>query len=300
MRGLIAFTSAAPRPSLSSAPGRYASRNTSDVAASRRSASIAGGCLRSSTRLRLLRLSATKLTLSPARIGGVARPMSPCGGSTLITSAPMSARSVPASGPAMKLASSMTRIPASGFGMRFLLNLQPGLVDDLLVHRHLAGDAGAEDVGSLGDDRQAGLGESLPHVGPGQDGGELLRQPVDDRLRRSGRRIDALEGVGDRILDPDLVERGNVGKVRPAPLRGYRDRAQLAGLDHAHQRSDVRGVEVDLAGERGGGRRAGAGERNVLHVDAGAQLDELAGEIGRGAGPGARPIELARIGLCLP
>ena len=76
--------------------------------------SCASGCLRSSTRLRLLRLSAVKLTLSPLRIGGVARLMSPPGGSTLTTSAPMSASSVPHSGPAMKFASSMTRIPASG------------------------------------------------------------------------------------------------------------------------------------------------------------------------------------------
>jgi 5-(hydroxymethyl)furfural/furfural oxidase len=58
-----------------------------------------------------------KLTLSPFRIGGVARLMSPCGGSTLTTSAPMSASSVPHSGPAMKFASSMTRMPASGLAM---------------------------------------------------------------------------------------------------------------------------------------------------------------------------------------
>jgi hypothetical protein len=43
--------------------------------------------------------------------------MSPCGGSIFTTSAPMSASSVPHSGPAMKLASSMTRIPASGFAI---------------------------------------------------------------------------------------------------------------------------------------------------------------------------------------
>ena len=61
-----------------------------------------------------MRFSAVKLTLSPFRIGGVARLMSPPGGSTLMTSAPMSASSVPHSGPAMKFANSMTRMPASG------------------------------------------------------------------------------------------------------------------------------------------------------------------------------------------
>src|SRR5262249_24101901 len=190
MRGFTAFTSAAPRPSLSSAPGRYASRNTSDLAASARMIFVASGRLRSSTRLRLLRLSATKLTLSPLRIGGGARPMSACGGSALMTSAPMSASSVPASGPAMKFASSMTRMPASGFGIssdRQLLNLQSGLVDDFLVHRRLTGDAGPEHVRALGDHRQAGLHELLADVGPSEDRGELLRLAVDDRLRPPGR-----------------------------------------------------------------------------------------------------------------
>ena len=112
--GLTAFRCSAPSPIFSSAPGRFASTNTSDFAASLRITSWACGLLRSSTRLRLLRFSAVKLTLSPFRIGGVARLMSPPGGSTLTTSAPMSANSVPHSGPAMKFANSMTRMPASG------------------------------------------------------------------------------------------------------------------------------------------------------------------------------------------
>src|SRR5262245_37409762 len=178
---------------------------------------MASACLRSSTSERLLRLSAAKLTLSPLRIGGVARLMSPPGGSTLMTSAPMSASSVPASGPAMKLASSMTRRPASGFGISVsLLNLQSGLVDDLLVHRHLVRDASAEHLGSLGHHRQAGLDELLLHVVAGEDDVELLDQPVDDRLRRAGRRVDRLEGIRDRILDAELVKRGNIRQVAPA------------------------------------------------------------------------------------
>src|SRR5215813_3036131 len=209
MRGLTALTCAAPRPSLSSAPGRYASSTTSDTRASLSRISIACGRLRSSTRLRLLRLSATKLTLSPSRIGGVARPMSPCGGSILTTSAPMSASSVPASGPAMKFASSMTRIPASGFGMsmslhpisdvggahcpvahqartRWLLYLQSRLVDDVLVHRNLACDARAENLRPLGNDGKARFHELLPDLGAVEDQGELLREPIDDPLRRPG------------------------------------------------------------------------------------------------------------------
>src|SRR3974390_569655 len=141
--------------------------------------SRAAGCFRSSTRLRLLRLSATKLTLSSCDRGGMARPMSPFGGSILITSAPMSANSVPASGPAMKLASSMIRRPASGCDMDPILNgaidagcsldLDPGLVDDVLVHRHLARKPGAKSGGRLGRDRQAGLGIFFADVRLGQD-----------------------------------------------------------------------------------------------------------------------------------
>src|SRR5215831_6925635 len=217
MRGLTAFTCAAPRPSLSSAPGRYASSTTSDTRASLSRISIAWGRLRSSTRLRLLRLSATKLTLSPSRIGGVARPMSPCGGSTLITSAPMSASSVPASGPAMKFAMSMSLHPeirrgrgaflycASGTDALRLLYLQSRLVDDVLVHRDLARDARAENLRSLGNDGKARFHELLPHIGAVEDQGEFFRQPIDDRLRRPGRRVNALEGVGNGILDPELL-----------------------------------------------------------------------------------------------
>src|SRR5262249_54975268 len=163
-----------------------------------------------STRLRLLRLSATKLTLSPSRIGGVARPMSPCGGSTLITAAPLSASSVPASGPAVEIRSPMTPIPPSGFGTSMslhpanmrgrgaflycasgtdalrLLYLQSRLVDDVLVHRDLARDARAENLRSLGNDGKARFHELLPHIGAVEDQGEFFRQPIDDRLRRPG------------------------------------------------------------------------------------------------------------------
>ena len=59
--GLTAFRCSAPSPIFSSAPGRLASTNTSDFAASLRITSCACGLLRSSTRLRLLRLSAVKL-----------------------------------------------------------------------------------------------------------------------------------------------------------------------------------------------------------------------------------------------
>src|ERR1700730_9760572 len=314
MRGLTALTCAAPRPSLSSAPRRYASSTTSDMRASLSRISIACGRLRSSTRLRLLRLSAVRLTPPPSRSGGVARPMSPCGGSTLTTSAPMSASSVPASGPAMKFASSMTRTPASGFAMSmslrpeyqawvsafpllcirrgrvWLLYLQFRLVDDVLVHRNLARDARAENLGSLGDDGEACFHELLPDIGAVEDQCEFLRQPVDDRLRRPDRRVNTLEGVGVGVLDPELLERRHAGKIGPTLPRRHSDGTHFAGVDERHQRSDVSGVEVDLSGEHGGRRRPRARERDVQHIDPGPRLEDFAGKIGCRACARARPI----------
>ena len=44
------------------------------------------------------------------------------------------------------------------------VDLQPGLVDDVLVHRHLARDAGAKQLGAFGHDRQSDLGEALANL----------------------------------------------------------------------------------------------------------------------------------------
>src|SRR5262245_5960582 len=96
------------------------------------------------------------------------------------------------------------------------LNLQSRLVDDLLVHRNFARDAGAEHLWPLGHHRQAGLDEFLPHVRASEDGGQLLRQPIDDGWRCSRRRVDALEGIGFRVLGAELVERWTFGKAGSA------------------------------------------------------------------------------------
>ena len=148
-------------------------------------------------------------------------------------------------------------------------------------------------AGSFRHHRQADLVVLLLDVGPVEDRGQFLGQPVDDRLRRAGAHVDALERVGLHVLDAGLFQRRHVGQTRPALLRRHGDRAQLAGVDQRLQRADVGGVEVHLAAERRGGSGARAGIGDMLHLDAGADLDQLAGELRRGADAGAGPVHLA-------
>ncbi len=65
---------------------------------------------------RLLRFTARNPELSPSMNGAALRVKSPpFGFSTLMTSAPRSARSIPQNGPAMKFVSSSTRTPSSAY-----------------------------------------------------------------------------------------------------------------------------------------------------------------------------------------
>ena len=96
----------------------------------RRRTSAPDGCFRSSRRLRLLRLTERKYAAvrvpaasSPTHGGPQPRVESPSGGSTLTTSAPRSASSIVAYGPARTVEQSTTRMPARGpVGVRHRLD----------------------------------------------------------------------------------------------------------------------------------------------------------------------------------
>src|SRR6267142_2413984 len=103
-------------PSRSIAPGRLFCTNTSALATSRASASAAPLFFTSSTSERLLRFTVANVGESPAT-PPMWRRMSPGGGSTLITSAPWSASTRVASGPAITWLKSITRNPSSAPGM---------------------------------------------------------------------------------------------------------------------------------------------------------------------------------------
>ena len=101
-------------------PGRRFSTTTSEPATSSRKICLPSADLRSSASERLLRLRRAKLEDSPfSRKGAVWRTSSPplAGFSTLTTSAPRSASCSAQKGPAMKLPTSSTRMPARGGGL---------------------------------------------------------------------------------------------------------------------------------------------------------------------------------------
>ena len=96
-------------------PGRKFSRRTSLLRTSRRKMSRPSSVLRLRVTLFLLRLMDMKYVDSPPTNGGQLRVSSPLpGSSTLMTSAPMSARIIEQNGPARTRVRSRTRIPASG------------------------------------------------------------------------------------------------------------------------------------------------------------------------------------------
>src|SRR6201999_2142594 len=89
--------------------------NTSAVSIRARNAHAPASVCRSSTTLRLPRLTLTKTPLMPgAGPTDMYRVLSPCGGSTLITSAPISAMICVQYGPITIAVRSITRTPANG------------------------------------------------------------------------------------------------------------------------------------------------------------------------------------------
>src|SRR6267154_5184502 len=92
-------------------------------------AAIASGRLRSSTIERLPALSWPNMVPAPWRCTGRLRIRSPSGDSTLITSAPMSARRRLQCGPAMVVEKSRTRRPCKGRGFVSVMG-SPGNQDE--------------------------------------------------------------------------------------------------------------------------------------------------------------------------
>src|SRR5437588_7428243 len=118
-------------------PGRKPSTTTCACSARRATTSPASGSLRLSAMLRLFRFSLANCT------GTYERPGSPRGGSTLITSAPRSAKMAVANGPGTNIEKSTTRTPRSG---------SQGSATMLFEIRRRVDD---QDLGALaGDDQQ--------------------------------------------------------------------------------------------------------------------------------------------------
>ena len=102
---------------------------------------------------------------------------------------------------------------------------------DLVPFLDLGADEGGE-VGGLARDRLGAFaGEAPPRLGIGEHRRGLSLQPIDDRLRRPGRREQAEPVQHLVVLDAGLRHRRHIRQRRRALERGDRERAKLAGID---------------------------------------------------------------------
>src|SRR5690348_8110925 len=158
--------------------------NTSALRTSRISTSRPPGVRRSSARPRLLRF--IDGTQAPPKCG---RKCSPCNGSTLITSAPMSPRIWPAVGPAMTCVRSRTSVSVSGCMTRAVAALAHSRhsVSVLVSHPTISGVAMTSDRPNLriDSDRLWGSLMELAKIGATEKGG-VCRIALTD-LDRQGR-----------------------------------------------------------------------------------------------------------------
>src|SRR5438094_7887674 len=126
-------------------PGRKPSTTTCACLTSFSTTLAASADFKSSAMLRLLRFSVPNCT------GTYERPGSPRGGSTLITSAPRSARIDEAKGPGTNIEKSTTRTPSSGSQGSDMRWFYPVMQRDAAIdHDRRAGDIRAKALGEHG------------------------------------------------------------------------------------------------------------------------------------------------------
>ncbi len=184
---------------------------------------------------------------------------------------------------------------ARGLIRRLVLGLD--LLDQRLPLRHLVLDLGAELRGRGLHRLGAGLAHGLLHVRIVGHGDQDLGKLADDRLRRLGRRDDAVPGLGDEVRHDRLVHRRHIGEIRAALERGDGERARRARLDLRQGVGHVGEGQVDLAGDHRRGRGRAALERDVHHAGAGAGLEQRHRIMRQAADAARTVVELAGIGL---
>src|SRR2546423_1683073 len=233
-------------------PGRKPSITTWAFSTRRVTTSAAPRCFRSSAMLRLLRFSVLNCT------GTYERPGSPRGGSTLITSAPRSARIDEANGPGTNIEKSITWMPASGSHGSDMRWLDPVVERDAAVHDHRrAGDIGAKALRQDGErhGRHVGRRAEASQRNLLHHAGRRVEAAARNRTGRDG--IDANAARAERareLLHEHRLARLGGAVVRQIPRRlGMERRRQEhppldAALDHvASERlaEHERRVEVD-------------------------------------------------------
>src|SRR5436190_8746732 len=234
MRGFTARTAFGPMPRRSTTPGRNASTTTSAVAASRRNASTAAGCLRSRTTLCLLRWVLRNQTVMPFWLAPSSRVGSPACVSMRITSAPWSAIIIVRCGPGRNIDRSMTLMPSS-------------FIESLLrkgAARRREGQRGRQRPQTAGSDLVAAdqlLGDHLAQ--------DLVRSLADDHEHRVA--VEAL----DLVLDRQAVAAEDAHRLLRAEDAGFRagelghrrlEVAALAAVEHSRRALDQLLRTLDL------------------------------------------------------
>src|SRR5262249_24801362 len=210
--------------------------------------SFASGVVRFRTTLRLPRLSSSKGgfagSSAPATVRYKPRKGSPSGGSIFTTSAPQSASTAPADGPATHNPSSTTRIPVNGPDMTLpsrrdrLLAAQEELalrtcnpragVVNLRLHDPVARMRAVGDRGDQLDRRLDRARPLVPHgelpghhvtlPDEGDDGtGHLVEHRRDDAAVRESWR--AVKRVGDRVAGDDAFAEAAEAKLEAGGVR---------------------------------------------------------------------------------
>src|ERR1700694_1667002 len=236
------------KPSLSSAPGRKFSVRTSAPRTSFNTSSRPSGRDRSTARLFLLRLKTGK---KPAPAASSRRVLSPCRGSTFMTSAPRSASTRPHDGPITMCANSTTRTPSSGSTKSFWQAGERGMAVDRLFR-----DSTDEELPRL---------EQLVEIDAGRHAHALEHehQVLGDHVAaRAGRERAAAEPAHRAVegAHADVIRRERVGEAQSAGIVEMR-RLELVAYLLLHPREDalhLRRVRVaDRVGERHGVAEAG-------------------------------------------
>src|SRR5262245_45664108 len=178
-----------------------------------------------------------------------------------------------------------------------LIELYAAVLEYLTPAVELFAHEGAEFLGRAAGGGDAGFLQFVGDDGVGVHPDDLGLNLVDDAARRAGRRYEADPGR-------DVVERGNAGFDRERPhVRQCRqraavelgERAQLPALDQRQAGGGAVDDVVDRTGQEALHRGRAAAEGNVLHLDTGLAVEQIAGEA-RGDDAGT-VVELAGIGL---
>src|SRR5882762_11562619 len=139
--------------------------------------------------------------------------------------------------------------------------------------------------------------DPFAHVGPVEDLDELVVQPRDDGSGQPGRPDDAVP-AHDFEARQLFRHGGQIGQGRDALGRGDREPAQLSASHLRLRRLYAGEVEMILPGDQVHQRGPRALVRNVLGLDAGHHLVELAREMSAGTDAGRteveRPFEVLR------